>query len=421
MEDILLQKLFEKDRWEKAIEKGIFKDMDKGVLRRLTDPRTRAKLYAAIRDGNYSIAPPHMALIPKDKPGEFRTVYVNENIDRIFLSITNDMLFELCSDMISKYCKSYQKGIGCGKVVQQVSKKICNTEGKVIGWKSDLSKYFDSVPIDYIDDVFDRLEVRFGRSKVIDVIREYYHTDLCFDTENNIVEHYQSLKQGCAVASFLADIMLYDIDEELSKHGFYVRYSDDCLFIGKNYEEAMEIMKSMLSRMKLSLNPKKVEYLTHDKWFKFLGFSIKGERISLSSGRIKAFQKEIESRTIRDYKNTPTKAVHKVVSYLYHGDYEGHSWASNVLPIINSESDIKELNNFVLDCLRAVATKKRKLGGLGYVPTKNEGVICRGIGKNVKANRMKTEEMIDGFMSLNCARLAMLSDKGAFETLVRQL
>ena len=73
-------------------------------------------------------------------------------------SIVNDMLFELFPEMIHKSCKSYQSGIGCGKIVQEVSRKLCNTAGSVIGWKSDLSKYFDTVPIEFIDKVFDEIE-----------------------------------------------------------------------------------------------------------------------------------------------------------------------------------------------------------------------------------------------------------------------
>ena len=422
MEDVLLRKFFENKRWEDALAKGVFKGIDKGDLRWLTSPQARAQMYITIRDGNYEIFPPHMQLIPKDKPGEFRTVYINENVDRIFLSIANDLLFETCGDFIHKSCVSYQKGIGCGKIVQRASKQICNTEGGVIGWKSDLSKYFDSIPIEFIDLAFDNIERKCGKSKVTEVLRKYYHTDLCFDIEGNLAEHYQSLKQGCAVASFLADVVLYTIDDTLSKlDGYYVRYSDDCLFIGKDYEKAMQIMKDMLGAMQMKLNPKKVEYLTHDKWFKFLGFSICGNQISLSKSRIKTFQKEIEKRTIKDKNNTPTKAVHKVTSYLYHGDYNGHSWASNVLPIINSEKDIEALNNFTMDCLRAVATGRKKVGGLGYIPTQEGGVIDRGIGRNVKANRMKTETEIDGYLTLNCARLAMLSNQEAYETLVRLL
>lgn len=421
MRDILLEKLFEMNRWENAIETGVVKGIDKGELRKLTDPTVRAMLYVKIKTDSYEIAPPHQALIPKDKPGEFRTVYINENIDRIFLSIVNDMLFEMFPNFIHKSCKSYQKGTGCGKIVKQVSQNICDTKGNVIGWKSDLSKYFDTVPIRYVDDVFDRIENEVGKSKVIDVLRKYYHTDLCFDTDGNLISQYQSLKQGCAVASFLADAVLYPIDATLCDafKGYYVRYSDDCLYIGEDYAKAMNFMKAALSNMEMTLNPKKVEYLTKNKWFKFLGFSICGDKISLSSGRIKTFQKEIEARTIKD-RITPTKALHSVNAYLYHGDSKGHSWASNVLPIINSESDINELNKFVMDCLRAVETRKTKIGGLGYVK-QEKGVVSRGVGRNVRSNREKTAKNIDGYMTLNCARNAILSSKEVYETLVRQL
>ena len=45
---------------------------------------------------------------------------------------------------------------------------------------------------------------------------------------------------------------------------------------GPDYEKAMTILQKRLAEKSMNLNPKKVEYLTMDKWFKFLGFSIKG-------------------------------------------------------------------------------------------------------------------------------------------------
>ena len=93
----------------------------------------------------------------------------------------------------------------------------------------------------------------------------------------------------------MADDLLYELDEALSSlNGYYVRYSDDMLFVGEDYPKAMALLQDRLAEMEMKLNPKKVEYLTADRWFKFLGFSIKGRMISLSSGRIKAFQKNFE-------------------------------------------------------------------------------------------------------------------------------
>ena len=418
--DILLKKFFEKERWEDALEVGVGKGIDKGELKKLTSPQVRLAMYNAIITDNYEIAPPHQAAIPKDN-GDVRIVYVNENVDRIFLSIANNLFFELFPEFIHKSCKSYQSGIGCGKVVKEVSRWVVNTKRKEVGFKADLTKYFDTVPLKYIDDVFDRMEEKFGKSKIIDIVRKYYHTDLCFDINGDLIEHYQSLKQGCAVASFLADAVLYGIDFTMSSmQGYYVRYSDDLLVLGKDWKQGFEIVKQMLGEMEMELNPRKVEILSKDKWFKFLGFNIKGNQISLSKNRLKSFQKEIEARTIKCKNITPKRALNQVNSYLYKGDGK-FSWATSVLPIINVEKDIDVLNTFVMDCLRACATKKKKIGGLGSVNDKDDYTILRGIGKNVSANRLKTEREIEGFLTLKCMQNALLTNRALYETLVRTM
>ena len=172
-------------------------------------------------------------------------------------------------------------------------------------------------------------------------------------------EKYQSLKQGCSVASWLADVLLYHIDEKLSKlDGYYVRYSDDMLFIGRDADKAMAVLTDELARMKMCLNPKKVEWLDADHWFKFLGFSIKGENISMSNSRIKKFQKEIEARTVKAKTKGKdgkwhgvsfARALNQVNRYLYHGDGQGHSWATGILGVVNVRQDIDTRNAVVMD------------------------------------------------------------------------
>lgn len=418
--DILLKKFFEKERWESAIEVGVGKGIDKGELKKLTSPQVRVAMYNAIIIDNYEIAPPHQAAIPKDN-GDTRIVYVNENVDRIFLSIANNLFFELFPEFVHKSCKSYQSGIGCGKIVQEVSRQVVNTTSNVVGFKADLTKYFDTVPLKYIDEIFNEMEMKVGKSKIIDIVRKYYHTDLCFDVNGNLIEHYQSLKQGCAVASFLADAVLYHIDEVISKlPGYYVRYSDDLMYIGNEYGSAFQLVKTMLESMEMTLNPKKVEQIYKDKWVKFLGFNIKGNQITLSKSRVKTFQKEIEARTIKQREISMSRAINRVNNYLYKGDGK-YSWATLVLPIVNVEKDIETLNAFVMDAIRSCATNKKNIGGLGSVNDKADYTILRGVGRNVSANRVKTEKEIDGFFTLGCMQNALQTSRSVYETLVRMM
>ena len=420
MEDKILQMFFEHERWVKAIDKGVGKDINRAQLIKLCSEDVRIAMACAMREGRYQIAPPHTAQIPKED-GTFRTVYVNEPMDRIVLSIANDLLFDLMPGMIHSSCKSYQAGMGCGKIVKEVSRRMNESaDWETIGWKSDLSKYFDSVPLQFVDEAFDKVEAVHGESALISVLRKYYHSDLYFDEDNKLCSKYQSLKQGCAVASWLANVLLYHIDDELSgMDGFYVRYSDDMLFVGRDYNKAMSVLVERLSDMGMSLNPKKVEYLSADKWFKFLGYAIRGKMISLSKKWIKNFQKEIEDRTIRKKGISMAKAVGNVNRYLYKGDGE-HSWATSVLTTINVDKDIDELNKFVMDCIRAVQTGKKKVGGLGYVDTKSDGCIVRGRGRNVKANRMKSGA-IEGYLSIGCMANAIRTRRAVYNTLVASL
>lgn len=417
--DFLLEQMFKRD-WKSDLEKS----HDKGIIdvaEKLVDPNARSQAYCAIKDGTYQIMPPREQLIPKDN-GDFRTVYICSDIDRVVLTIINNLLFELCPEMIHKSCKSYQKGLSTQKTVKEVVRNIQNMKSNTIGLKVDLTKYFDSVSIRFIDEMFDKIEEKLGKSKVIDMLRKFYHQNLCFDLEGNLVEHYFSLGQGVATASWLANAILYNIDEEISKMNvYYVRYSDDLLLIGKDWQKAEVRLRELLAEKGLGLNQKKVEVLKKDKFFKFLGFSIRGNEISLSKDRIKTFQKEIENRTIKS-NFSYQKAINQVMKYLY-GDMRdnGYSWSTACLTTINVKEDIQTMNNFVMDCLRAVKTGKKKLYGLGYEPNKKTGVITAGRGQNVTSNRNKTDKIIPDYISLMKARNSMLISNDCFNALRRSV
>lgn len=435
MVDILLQECIKKEYWEEALQSGVTKGIPKRILKDLSEPEYRMELFESIIKGEYEIAPPRTQKIPKDKPGEFRTVYINDGQDRILLRVITNALFALTPNWISKHCTSYQKGIGTGKVVERVSKWITDGEDNEVGRKADLSKYFDSVPIKYIDKIYDWFECEFNKSCMITLARKYYHQDTCW-VNGKLVTHYQSLKQGCAIASWLANVLLYDLDEEMNKicNGQYVRYSDDMLFICDNYDFAEQYLRTRLSSYGLTLNPKKVEPVYKNKWVTFLGFSIKGDKISLSKNRLNKFKTEIKNICLK-HGISYTKAIRKVIRFLYigNGDY---SWATSILPVVNCESDLEMINQFVMDCLRATVTNRKNIAGVGYEPHEDGVVIYRPCshkvftlpdGTEVKSrygdssHNRKVVEEIEGYYSISCMWNAIQINKGLYSTNVREM
>lgn len=429
----LLVMMFEHNRWQDLLDNATEKGIDLTTIQELCYPENRRALFQVIWEDKYNIFPPHIAKIPKDTPGEFRTVYVNEARDRIVLTLINDCLCELFADMVHKNCVSYQKGIGTQMVVKQVSDEIVRLSKikNQIGYKSDFSKYFDTVKIEAIDNVFDEWEKRLGFEKdtepVINLLRRYYHQDIYFDEKGNVCSKYQALKQGCAVASCLANVVLYELDEFMSKkYKIYYRYSDDVVCTDKDTSNVIDDMNSICKKYGVTLNPKKVEPLYANTWFKFLGFNIKGEMITLSKNRVKKLQKEIENLTIKKVKQgkriTGKQAKNAINRYLYEGKF---CWATSCLGTINVEKDILELTKFINDCIRVCEVwakegkKKTKIGGLGSVNNLDDRTIIRGKGKDVKYIREHTSKYIDNYVTLGCLSKNIKISKVVFEATVR--
>lgn len=65
---------FDFDRWTKAIEKGVGKDIRKDQLIKLADENTRLNMADAMMKGRYEITPPHTAQIPKEEASSARSM-----------------------------------------------------------------------------------------------------------------------------------------------------------------------------------------------------------------------------------------------------------------------------------------------------------------------------------------------------------
>lgn len=424
MISLLLKMMFEHERWEQLLEKSAEKGINKADIRALCNPDIMAELYRWIRDNKLEFEPAHEAAIPKDEPGEFRIVYVGTPLERILCSLINDCLFELFPEMVHSACKSYQKGLSCGKTVQELSKKISKKTSKIVGAKYDFHHYFDTVNKESIMALFDKIENKLGFERgtepVVNLLRRTWNNDWMFDLDKNLIQKWSGIRQGNAIGSWLADAVLYELDDYMSNHyEYYVRYSDDLIVLGEDIDKITSDINSIVVKYGVSLNPKKVETLYNDRWFRFLGFSIKGDKISISRRRLKTFQQEIMKRTIKQKHISLEKAVNSVNRYLYKGNGE-YAWAQQILSIINTQEDLDVMNCYVMDCLRAVQTGKKKLGGLGYVPT-NPTVVVRNPGRNVSSNMKKTEKEIKGYYSLGTMRDALVTNKNSYNTLVMQM
>lgn len=385
MTDKKMELFCNKQLWENAIEHGLDKKIDKALLYALTDPKGRLAVIKAIEEGRYEIQPPKIIEIPKST-GKVRQVFANQPLDRVVLSIINEIYMSMYGDMIHPCCRSYQKGMSVQKTVREVTSKL---KDGYHGYKCDLHAYFDSVNKETL---FANLDSISSGSPLDNVVRKYYEDDRVI-VKGEIVDHYKSLAQGCALGTTLANIVLRDIDEVLSSMDIiYYRYSDDLLLIGKDADRALETLQKMLEPKGLTLNPKKVERIHKDAEFTFLGAKIHGAEIDISDESVERFKNEIRKITkIRKgmktkCRTTQRRAIKKINDYLYLAYMKNPSnfgWAHYFFSLCTTDKTIRELDFFVKDHLKAMYTGKwnsvtnmhktsnEDLESMGYVSMKN--------------------------------------------------
>lgn len=348
----------DKEIWEQAVSHGVCKHLDKSLLNTVCSPYGRLAIAEAIEQGRYKIQPPTVSEIPKPN-GKVREVYANTPMDRLVLTVINAVYYRLYSGMIHPSCVSYQKGKSVPKIIRTVTKEINNSSG----YKADLSKYFDSVNIESIDKLLTTLSTNSPLDKVV---WDYYHDNHVI-IKGKLVERYKSLAQGCALGTLLANLVLRDLDRELSQMDIvYYRYSDDLLIIGKDADKALQHLKDRLHDYGLSLNPKKVEKIEKDKPFTFLGAKITGKKIEISDESVERYKKKIREICKIRKKDKPGRVLQrrctkKINNYL-RGDYErshdNFGWDQYFFSLVNDKERLIELDEFTKDHIKHLYTGK---------------------------------------------------------------
>ena len=332
--------------WEILLSKAFEKTIPDKIVDKFHLGKVRRELYDKIASGEFSINPPVQKFIPKED-GSKRMILVNSPEERLLLSAVCMAYNYLYGDRLSKASKAYTAGLSCAKTVREVAKQ------NLSGYKLDLSKYFDSVPIEVINSCLDELDTGTELDKVV---RRYYNDDTII-VGGKPVKHFKSLAQGCAVASFLANYVLKDVDEAmLSRCQYYCRYCDDMVLLGDGADEAFEYLKYCLAELGLSLNPNKVQRIEPGMDWTFLGFGIKANGEVQVADKSFAKRKTEVKAVCRKYRGNLKKMIRGVKRVFLNPEAPCYSWIYVEASAVNDSARIKELDKYCKDTIRACMT-----------------------------------------------------------------
>lgn len=338
--------------WDSLFPKFYRKGINADVMVTLSQEKYRIGLAKMIEAGEYKFYPPREVSIPKDGGGT-RQIFVMTPLDRCVMSVVTSVYVSIYGNRVHPACVSYKKGTGVGKILHNLMPGLgCG------GYKVDLSKYFDSVPIGVLEDVLKSMDTGSPLDKLL---WSFYH-DGRIIREGCIVDHYKSLAQGCAFSSLLANLCLYSLDEELSGIcDIYLRYCDDILLLGPQVGKAYERLKAGLEDLGLSLNPGKVVKIDGDSVFDFLGGKVCRQWVHLADKSMKKQKKAVKAicKSVGIGEKAQRKAVQKVRDYFLKSDSDGHCVAEWLFSVCTDTEDLKTIDEYAKDQLKAVLTGKQ--------------------------------------------------------------
>ena len=230
----------------------------------------QVKLIQQLKDGKYKPNPVRRAEIPKETKGEFRKLGVPTVVDRVFQQAITQVLSPIYEEQFSKNSFGFRPKRGAHDALKQCQQNV--NDGYVYVVDMDLEKFFDTVCQSKLIEVLSRT-IKDGR--VISLIHKYLNAGVI---SRGVFEKAEAgMPQGGPLSPLLSNVMLNELDRELTRRGHrFVRYADDCMIFCKSRKSAERTLRNIIpfieGKLFLKVNRKKTS-VAHISKVKYLGYA----------------------------------------------------------------------------------------------------------------------------------------------------
>jgi group II intron reverse transcriptase/maturase len=228
------------------------------------------QLIQQIKDGKYKPNPVRRVEIPKETKGEFRKLGVPTVVDRVLQHAITQVLSPIYEEQFSENSFGFRPKRGAHDALKQCQQNV--NDGYVYVVDMDLEKFFDMVCQSKLIEVLSKT-IKDGR--VISLIHKYLNAGVI---SGGIFEKTETgMPQGGPLSPLLSNVMLNELDRELTRRGHrFVRYADDCMIFCKSRKSAERTLRNIIpfieGKLFLKVNRKKTS-VAHISKVKYLGYA----------------------------------------------------------------------------------------------------------------------------------------------------
>lgn len=230
----------------------------------------QVQLIQQLKDGKYKPNPVRRVEIPKETKGEFRKLGVPTVVDRVFQQAITQVLSPIYEEQFSENSFGFRPKRGAHDALKQCQQNV--NDGYVYVVDMDLEKFFDTVCQSKLTEVLSRT-IKDGR--VISLINKYLNAGVI--SRGMFEKTETGMPQGGPLSPLLSNVMLNELDRELTRRGHrFVRYADDCMIFCRSRKSAERTLRNIIpfieGKLFLKVNRKKTS-VAHISKVKYLGYA----------------------------------------------------------------------------------------------------------------------------------------------------
>lgn len=371
----LLEKILDRDNMNKAYKRVKSNNGKHGIDGMTVDEllpflkENGDQIKKSIMEGNYNPKPVRRVEIPKPDGG-IRLLGIPTVLDRVIQQAIAQVLTPIYELQFSEFSYGFRPKRNAHQAIKKCKEYIETGYNWTVD--IDLAKYFDTVNHDKLMRILTKT-IKDGR--VISLIRKYLVSGVMIN--GVVIETEEGTPQGGNLSPLLSNIMLNELDNELTKRRLkFCRFADDMNIYVKSKKAAERVMTSITRFIEgdLKLKVNKDKSAVDRPWkLKFLGFSfyIKkgGMGIRVHPKPVKKFKDKLKDVTGRSNAMSVNERIKKLKEIIY-------GWI-NYFKIADCAKLLKGLDEWLRRRIRMCYWKRWK-----KIKTRHDNLVKLGIADN---------------------------------------